>query len=116
MSLGRRVVLVSERLQPVAHHPHAELLRVGSKGHGEGSRGPLNLVLTGSAAHLIGRFGEVEKSRGADRVRRMDAAGAIDGNRTTDLCVTPISVSRRSEVEEGQGEQQQCRCRAQDRP
>ena len=36
----------AERLQAVGHHPHAEVLRIGAIGHGEGRLGPIDLVLT----------------------------------------------------------------------
>src|SRR3984957_11288773 len=80
----------AERLQAVGHNPHAEVLRVGSIGHGEGGLGPIDLMLTGDAAHLVGRFGEAEQTRSANGVGRKHAAGAVDGKRTTDLGVACV--------------------------
>src|SRR5580692_2020672 len=80
----------AERLQAVGHHPHAEVLRIGAIGHGEGRLSSVNLVFTGDTAHLVGRFGEAEQTRSADGVGREDAAGAVDRKRTTDLGVPSV--------------------------
>ena len=49
-------------------HPDAEVLRVGAIGHAERGLGSIDLMLAGDAAHLVGRFGEAEQTRGADGV------------------------------------------------
>jgi hypothetical protein len=43
-----------------------------------GDARPVDLVLAGEAAHLQRRLGETQQARGADGVRRHDAARRID--------------------------------------
>ena len=72
--------------------PHAEVLAVGAVGHGQGGLGPVDLVLAGGAAHLVGGLGEAEQARGADRVARQHAARAVDRERARRARSSPSSI------------------------
>src|SRR4051794_8063928 len=58
--------------------PHGEELGAAAVGVSEGDLGPVDLVLTGLAAHLHRRLGESKCARRADRIGRQHAATHVD--------------------------------------
>src|SRR4051794_34161480 len=61
-----------------ADDPHGEELGAAAVGVSEGDLGPVDLVLTGLAAHLHRRLGESKCARRTDRIGRQHAATHVD--------------------------------------
>src|SRR5581483_5819741 len=72
-----------------SYDPHREELRTAAVRMTERCLRAVDLVLAGHAAHLQRGLGEPAHAGGADRVRRHDAAGRVDGQ---------VAVKRRTSV------------------